>query len=123
MPNRSAPRKNCAARPLAKPARGSLRWGLALAAALSLVTVLGAGTASATDLREGKLAAGAAPVLQNGGGTLRIEQPRLDASGRPIFVVPEPGPLWQLGSALGMLALLQARRRRVASRRAAAARS
>jgi hypothetical protein len=88
VPDRSAELRNYAALPLAKPTRGLLRWSLALIAALSLSTVLGAGPGVATDLREGKVSAGAATVLQNATGTVRIEQPRLDASGRPVFVVP-----------------------------------
>jgi len=102
---------------LLKRPRRRLHGVLALTAALSLATVLAAATASATELLEGRVTAGAETVLQNGGGTLRLEQPQLDATDRPTFFVPEPGALAQLGSGLGMLALLHTRRRRrVASR-------
>jgi hypothetical protein len=107
---------DAAPNPLLKRPRRRLRGVLALTAALSLATVLAAATASATDLLEGRVTAGAETVLQNGGGTLRLEQPQLDATDRPTFFVPEPGALAQLGSGVGMLALLHARRRRVASR-------
>lgn len=35
----------------------------------------------------GQVSAGAAPVLQNGGGTVRLEQPRVDFVARPVFFV------------------------------------
>jgi hypothetical protein len=58
---------------------------LALTAALSLATVLVAGTGSATELLEGEVVAGAVPVLQKGSGAVRPEQPQLDATERRHF--------------------------------------
>ena len=80
--------------------------------------VVVAGTGSATELHDAELVAGGSPVLQNGAGTLRLEDPRLGRPGPAVFV-PEPGVLWQLGSAIGTLALL-ARRRHPRILRAAA---
>ncbi len=85
------------------------------ATVLALVGLLGAlavGTASATELLEAKVTAGAETVLQNTGGTVRLERARVDATDHQTFFVPEPGALLQLGSGLGGLALLHARRRR-----------
>lgn len=59
----------------------------ALAVALSLATVLVAGTGSATELLEAGVTAGAVLVLQNAGGTVRLERPRLDFAARPTFLV------------------------------------
>ena len=90
-------------------------------AILLLLAPLGAGTVSATELLEAKVTAGAETVLQNAGGTVRLERARVDATDHQTFFVPEPGVLWQLGSGVGLLALLQARRRRsVASRSSSA---
>lgn len=66
----------------------------------------------ATELLDARLTAAAAPVLQNAGATVRLEQPQFNGMGHRTFFVPEPGALWQLGSGIAGLALLQARRRR-----------
>jgi hypothetical protein len=88
---------------------------------VALLAPLAAGAASAVELRDAELVAGGSPVLQNGTGTVRLEDPRLGRLGPPVFV-PEPGGLWQLGSGIGLLALLaRRRRRRTASRTAGAA--
>jgi hypothetical protein len=63
------------------------------------------------ELRDAELVAGGSPVLQNGAGTVRIEDARLGRLGPAVFV-PEPGALWQLGSGVGLLALLAGRHRR-----------
>ena len=70
-----------------------------------------AGPALAVELRDAELVAGGSPVLQNGTGTVRLEDARLGRLGPPVFV-PEPGTVWQLGSEIGLLALLAGRRRR-----------
>jgi hypothetical protein len=85
-----------------------------------LMFALGAAPASSVELRDAELVAGGSPVLQNGTGTVRLEDARLGRLGPPVFV-PEPGALWQLGSGIGLLALLaRRRRRRTASRTAGA---
>ena len=66
----AAPRLAVASELLPQRSRGSLRWLLPLTAALSLATLLVAGTGSATELLEARVTAGAAPVLQNVGGTV-----------------------------------------------------
>ena len=86
-------------------------WLVGLGMALALP---GAGAASATELLDGELVPAATPVLQNAGGTVRLEQSQLDAVGRRVFMVPEPGALWQLSSGVGLLALLYSRRRTAA---------
>ena len=86
---------------------GMTRRALALLGALPAL-----GAASAIELVDGKLVAAGSPALQNSAGTLRLEQGGLDGPGRRVFVVPEPGTLWQLGSGSGLLALLAGRRRR-----------
>lgn len=83
---------------------------------LGLLGLLVPAPAGATELLEAKVTTGAAPVLQNAGGTVRLEQAQVNATDRPTFFVPEPGALWQLGAGIGGLALLYTRRRRVASR-------
>jgi hypothetical protein len=82
-----------------------------LIAMMGLVALLAAGTASAVELRDAELVAAGSPVLQNGSGTLRLEDGRLGRLG-PLILVPEPGALWQLGSAIGVLALIAGRRPR-----------
>ena len=82
-----------------------------LIAILGLMVALAAGTALGIELRDAELVAGGAPVLQNGTGTVRLEDPRLGRPG-PTILVPEPGALWQLGSGIGLLVLLNGRRRR-----------
>ena len=72
-----------------------------LTAIVGLLVAVAAGTASAVELLEGRVTAGAAPVLQNTGGTVRLEQAQVGATERPTFFVPEPGALLQLGSGLG----------------------
>jgi hypothetical protein len=81
-----------------------------LAAVLALAGPLAA-EAAPVELRDAELVAGGSPVLQNGAGTVRLEDARLGRLGPPIFV-PEPGSVWQLGSGLGLLVLLAQRRRR-----------
>lgn len=81
-----------------------------LIAVLGLLAVLAAGTASAVELRDAELVASGSPVLENGAGTVRLEDPRLGRVG-PTILVPEPGALWQQGVAIGLLVLLKARRR------------
>ena len=76
---------------------------------VGLVALLAAGTASAVELRDAELVAGGSPVLQNGTGTVQLEDSRLGRLG-PRILVPEPGALWQLGSGIGLLVLLNRRR-------------
>ena len=78
---------------------------------LGLLALLVAGTSSAVELRDAELMAGAARTLQNGTGTVRLEDARLGSLSPPIFV-PEPGFLVQLAPGIGLLALLDRRRRR-----------
>ncbi len=82
----------------------------AFLALVGLLVPLVAGTASAIELRDAELVASGSPVLQNGTGTLRLEDARLGRLGPPVFV-PEPGAVWQLGSGIGLLALLARCRR------------
>lgn len=82
----------------------------ALFALVGLLAPLAAGTASAVELRDAELVAAGSPVLQNGTGTVRLEDARLGRLAPPVFV-PEPGALWQLGVGAGLLALLAGRRR------------
>ena len=79
-------------------------------ALVALLAPLAAGTALAVELRDAELVAGGSPVLQNGAGTVRLEDARLGRLGPAVFV-PEPGALWQLGSGIGLLALLAVRGR------------
>jgi hypothetical protein len=74
---------------------------------VGLLAPLTAATAWAVELRDAELVAAGSPVLQNGTGTVRLEDGRL---GRPAVPLPEPGALWQLGSGIGLLALLARRR-------------
>ena len=69
------------------------------------------GAHAATELRDAELTALGSAVLQNGSGTVRLEDARLGRLGPPVFI-PEPGVLWQLGSGIGLLALLARRRKR-----------
>ena len=87
-----------------------------LAVVGSLVLLLLTETASATELLEAKVTAGAKLILQNTGGTVRLERARVDATDHPTFYVPEPGALMQLSFGLGGGTLLHARRRRVVAR-------
>ena len=73
--------------------------------------LIATGADAATELRDAELVAGGSPVLQNGTGTVRLEDGRLGRLG-PLVFVPEPGALWQLGSGIGLLALLARRHRR-----------
>ena len=89
-----------------------------LAAALAFVGLPAAPAASmgpAVELRDAELVAAGSPVLQNGAGTVRLEDSRLGRLGPPVFFVPEPVALWQLGSGIGLLALLAGFRRRTDS--------
>jgi hypothetical protein len=56
----------------------------AIFALVGLLAPLAAGTASAVELRDAALVASGSPVLQNGSGTVRLEDGRL-------VPVPEPG--------------------------------
>ena len=76
---------------------------------LFLMALLVPAAASAVELRDAELVAGDSPVLQNAGGTVRLEDARLGRVG-PTAFVPEPGALWQLGSGMGLLVLLARRR-------------
>ena len=78
---------------------------------IGMLAALLAGNASATELRDAELVAGASSVLENGSGTVRLEDARLGRIGKAVLV-PEPGAPWQVGSAIGVLALLAGRRRR-----------
>ena len=78
---------------------------------VALMALLIPATAGAIELRDAELVAGGNPVLQNGAGTVQLENARLGRVGPTVFV-PEPGGLWQLGSAIGFLALLSMSRRR-----------
>jgi hypothetical protein len=103
--------------------RVQVRPSPALAAFVALVGLLApvaAGTAWAVELRDAELVASGSPVLQNGTGTVRLEDARLGRLGPPVFI-PEPGVLWQLGSGIGLLALLAGRRRRRTASRTAGA--
>ena len=83
-----------------------------LLAYVGLLAVLVTGSTGAVELLEARVTVGAVPALESAGSTVRLEQPKLGASGHPVFTVPEPGALWPLGSGLGWLALLHARRQR-----------
>jgi hypothetical protein len=80
-------------------------------AMVGLVGAIAAGTASAIELRDAELVASGSPVLQNGTGTVRLEDSRLGRPGLSSILVPEPGALWQQGAAIGLLVLLKGRRR------------
>lgn len=58
------------------------------------------------EMLDGRLVTAGSPVLQNASGTVQLEQGRLDAVGRRVFVVPEPRALWQLSTGSGLLVLL-----------------
>ena len=96
------------------------RNALIVLAILVLVDALAAGSSSAVELRDAELVAGGSPVLQNRAGTVYLEDARLGRLSPPVFV-PEPGALWQLGSGIGLLALLARRGRRCRASRIAAA--
>ncbi len=89
-----------------------LRPPLKMLALVGPLALLVPAIATAVELLEAKVTAGAVPVLQNTGGTVRLEQAQVSATERPTFFVPEPGALLQLGSGIGGLALLHAWRRR-----------
>ena len=74
-------------------------------------TLIATGVHAATELRDAELVPSGSPVLQNGTGTVRLEDSRLGRLGPPVFI-PEPGALWQLGSGIGLLLLLARRRSR-----------
>ena len=52
-----------------------------LTAIVGLLVAIAAVTASAVELRDAELVAGGSPVLQNGGGTVRLEDGRLGRLG------------------------------------------
>jgi hypothetical protein len=52
-------------------------FGLVLLALVGLLAVLAAGSAAGVELRDAELVAGGSPVLQNGTGTVRLEDARL----------------------------------------------
>ncbi len=83
----------------------------AILALVGLLAPLAAGTASAVELRDAELVAAGSPVIQNGSGTVQIVDSRMSRLSRGIYI-PEPGAVWQLGSGIGLLALLAERRRR-----------
>jgi len=92
--------------------RGFFRLGaVGRAHALALLGAVLAVGAGPVQLLDSELVV-AGSVSQNASGTVRIEQSRLHAVGRRVFVVPEPGALWQLGSGIGLLLLLARRRSR-----------
>jgi hypothetical protein len=78
---------------------------LALACLLALFLPANAG---AVELRDAELVAGGSPVIENGEGTVRLEDGRLGTVSVPV---PEPGVLWQGGTAIAVLAFLRLRRR------------
>jgi hypothetical protein len=97
---------------LARVRLRAIRARAAVLALVALLALLAAGTASAVELRDAELVASGAPALENGTGTVRIEDSRLGRIGPAVFV-PEPGALWQhLGAGIGLLALFAGRRRR-----------
>ena len=78
---------------------------------LPLVVFLAIATpALAVELRDVNIVAGAATVLENAGGTVRLEHPQLDAKGRPFLVVPEPGTALLMGLGLAWLVWLVMRK-------------
>jgi hypothetical protein len=96
---------------------GMLSLGPVAAAQTPTPTASPTATPSATpaaptvQLLDAELVAAGSPVLQNGAGTVRLEDGRLGRLAPSVFFVPEPGALWQLGSGIGLLALLAGRRR------------
>jgi len=79
-------------------------------AQLGMLVALVPGAARAVELRDAELVVGGSPVLQNGAGTVLLEDSRLGRLG-PVFI-PEPGALCHLGSGIGVLVLLASHRRR-----------
>lgn len=77
---------------------------------------------TAVELRDAEIVAGGSPVLQNGTGTVRLEDPRLGRVGSSVLV-PEPGAPWLLGSGCALLTLLAGRHRRARPRPAASERA
>ncbi len=88
----------------------SLYTSRKILALVGLMAALVPATVLAVELRDAELVASGSPVLQNGTGTVRLEDARLGRLGPPVFV-PEPGFLWQLGAGIVLLALLARRRR------------
>ena len=89
----------------------SLYTSRRILALVGLMASLVPATVLAVELRDAELVASGSPVLQNGTGTVRLEDARLGRLGPPVLV-PEPGFLWQLGAGIVLLALLARRRRR-----------
>ena len=71
--------------------------------------------AEAIELRDAALLAGGERVLQNGAGTVRLENARLGQLGGAV-PVPEPAATITLAAGIGLLGLLEGRRRRRAQR-------
>jgi hypothetical protein len=71
-------------------------------------------TALIIQLLDAELVPAGSSVLRNASGTLRIEGSRLSRLAPTVFIVPEPSALWQLGSGIGLMALLARRRHRTA---------
>lgn len=84
----------------------SLRTPFEVLVAVGLTTFVCA-SGGAIELRDAGLVSGGAPVLQNGSGTVRLEDGRV---GRPAVPLPAPGVLSQLGSGAGLVAFLARRR-------------
>ena len=76
-----------------------------------LLALLLPASAGAVELRDAELVAGGSPVIENGAGTVRLEDGRLGTLPVPV---PEPGVLWQGGTAIAVLAFLRHRRRATA---------
>jgi hypothetical protein len=84
---------------------------MAPAALTAIVLVIGsmASPIAAIVLVDGRVSPAAVSSLENAGGTVRLEQPRLETK----VTVPEPRMLAQLVPGSAVLALLGCRRRRV----------
>jgi len=90
--------------------RNSLLAATRILALASLLALFLPANAGAVELRDAELVAGGSPVIENGAGTVRVEGGRLGTLPVPV-AVPEPGVLWQGGTAIAVLAFLRLRRR------------